>query len=108
MPEPPRQTDVTSLGASSTDSHESVAIVSFSSALAQPLAHVRPPSSRADCFAHEMARGIVYRLDLSQSRRPHERLAVDEWWIRDLADELGVGYEIEAFPWRKTRPIYST
>jgi hypothetical protein len=34
----------------------------------------------------------VYRLGLSQRRRPNECLAVDEWWIRDLADELGVGY----------------
>jgi hypothetical protein len=34
----------------------------------------------------------VYRLGLSPRRRPAESLAVDEWWIRDLADELGVGY----------------
>jgi len=34
----------------------------------------------------------VYRLGLSPRRRPTEGLAVDDWWIRDLADELGVGY----------------
>ena len=52
----------------------------------------RPPSSRADRFTPERARDLVYRLGLSQRRRPNESLAVDEWWIRDLADELGVGY----------------
>jgi DNA invertase Pin-like site-specific DNA recombinase len=52
----------------------------------------RPPSSRADRFTPERARDLVYRLGLSQRRRPVESLAVDEWWIRDLADELGVGY----------------
>jgi DNA invertase Pin-like site-specific DNA recombinase len=52
----------------------------------------RPPSSGADCFTPERARDLVYRLGLSPRRRPAERLADDEWWIRDLADELGVGY----------------
>ena len=52
----------------------------------------RPPSSRADRFTPERARGLVYRLGLSPRRRPTQSLAVDEWWIRDLADELGVGY----------------
>jgi hypothetical protein len=52
----------------------------------------RPLSSRADRFTPERARDRVYRLGLSQRRRPNESLAVDEWWIRDLADELGVGY----------------
>jgi DNA invertase Pin-like site-specific DNA recombinase len=52
----------------------------------------RPPSSRADRFTPDRARDLVYRLGLSQRRRPNESLAVDEWWIRDLADELGVGY----------------
>ena len=36
--------------------------------------------------------GPWYRLVLSPRRRSTEGLAVDEWWIRDLADELGVGY----------------
>ena len=48
--------------------------------------------SRADRFTPERARELVYRLGLSPRRRPAEALAVDEWWIRDLADELGVGY----------------
>jgi hypothetical protein len=52
----------------------------------------RPPSSRADRFTPARARDLVYRLGLSQRRRPNESLAIDEWWIRDLADELGVGY----------------
>jgi hypothetical protein len=52
----------------------------------------RPPSSRADRFTPERARDLVYRLGLSQRRRPNESLALDEWWIRDLADKLGVGY----------------
>src|SRR5271166_6872706 len=29
---------------------------------------------------------------LSPRRRPAERLSADEWWVRDLADELGVSY----------------
>ena len=36
--------------------------------------------------------GQVYRLGLSPRRRPAERLSADEWWVRDLADELGVSY----------------
>jgi Recombinase zinc beta ribbon domain len=52
----------------------------------------RPPSSRADRFTPERARDLVYRLGLSQRRRPNESLAVHHWCIRDLADELGVGY----------------
>ena len=52
----------------------------------------RPPSSRADRFTPERARDLVYRLGFSKRRRPDEKLAVDEWWIRDLADELAVGY----------------
>ena len=52
----------------------------------------RPPSGRADRFTPGRARDLVYRLGLSPRRRPAESLAVDEWWIRDLADELGVGY----------------
>ena len=38
------------------------------------------------------ARDQVYRLGLSPRRRPAERLSADEWWVRDLADELGVSY----------------
>jgi hypothetical protein len=34
----------------------------------------------------------VYRLGLSPRRRPAEGLVADEWWLRDLADELGLGY----------------
>jgi hypothetical protein len=52
----------------------------------------RPPSGRADRFTPGRARDLVYRLGLSPRQRPAESLAVDEWWIRDLADELGVGY----------------
>jgi DNA invertase Pin-like site-specific DNA recombinase len=52
----------------------------------------RPPSGRADRFTPGRARDLVYRLGLSPRRRPAESLAVDEWWIRDLVDELGVGY----------------
>jgi hypothetical protein len=51
----------------------------------------RPPSNRADRFTPERARDLVYRLGLSPRRRPAESLAVDEWWLRDLADALGVG-----------------
>ncbi len=35
---------------------------------------------------------MVYRLGLSPRRRPSEPLAPDEWWVRDLSDELGVSY----------------
>ena len=52
----------------------------------------RPPPSRANRFTRERARGLVYRLGFSPRQRPAESLTVDEWWIRDLADELGVGY----------------
>jgi DNA invertase Pin-like site-specific DNA recombinase len=52
----------------------------------------RPPSYRVDRFTPELARGLVYRLGLSPRRRPAELLSVDEWWGRDLADELGVSY----------------
>src|SRR5438105_10946209 len=52
----------------------------------------RPVSNREERFTPERARDLVYRLGLSPRRRPAESLAVDEWWIRDLADELGVGY----------------
>jgi hypothetical protein len=38
------------------------------------------------------ARQLVYGLGLSPRIRPAVSLAADEWWIRDLADELGVGY----------------
>jgi hypothetical protein len=51
-----------------------------------------PPSCRVDRFTPELARGLVYRLGLSPRRRPAELLSVDEWWGRDLADEIGVTY----------------
>jgi hypothetical protein len=51
-----------------------------------------PPSNPAGRFTPERARDLVYRLGLSPRRRPSEELAADEWWLRDLADELGVGY----------------
>ena len=35
---------------------------------------------------------MVYRLGLSPRCRPAEPLAPDEWWVRDLADKLGVSY----------------
>jgi DNA invertase Pin-like site-specific DNA recombinase len=52
----------------------------------------RLASGRADRFTPENARELVYRLGLSPRIRPAVSLAADEWWIRDLADELGVGY----------------
>ena len=52
----------------------------------------RPPSGRVDRFTPELARGLVHRLGLGPTRRPAELLSADEWWGRDLADELGVGY----------------
>jgi DNA invertase Pin-like site-specific DNA recombinase len=51
-----------------------------------------PPSCRVDRFTPELARGLIYRLGLSPRRRPAELLSVDEWWGRDLADEIGVSY----------------
>jgi hypothetical protein len=51
-----------------------------------------PPSNPAGRFTPERARDLIYRLGLSPRRRPSEDLAADEWWLRDLADELGVGY----------------
>jgi hypothetical protein len=53
---------------------------------------IRLPSGRADRFTPDNARQLVYRLGLSPRIRPAVSLAADEWWIRDLADELGVGY----------------
>ncbi|MGP0067932.1 MAG: hypothetical protein ACLQGP_30605 [Isosphaeraceae bacterium] len=52
----------------------------------------RPPSNRADRFTPERARDLVYRLGLSPRRRPAKKLAVNEWWMRDLADGLSVGF----------------
>ena len=52
----------------------------------------RSPSYRVDRFTPELARVLVYRLGLSPSRRPAEPLSADEWWGRDLADELGLSY----------------
>jgi DNA invertase Pin-like site-specific DNA recombinase len=52
----------------------------------------RPPSYRVDRFTPELARVLVYRLGLSPRRRPAELLSADEWWGRDLADELGLSY----------------
>ncbi len=52
----------------------------------------RPLSNRDDRFTPERARELVYRLGLSPRCRPAELLAADEWWVRDLADKLGVSY----------------
>jgi hypothetical protein len=52
----------------------------------------RPPTNSAGRFTPKRARDLIYRLGLSPRRRPSEDLAADEWWLRDLADELGVGY----------------
>ena len=52
----------------------------------------RPPSDRADHFTAQRARDLVYRLGLSPKQQPAERLAANEWWARDLAEELGVTY----------------
>jgi hypothetical protein len=50
----------------------------------------RPPCGLADRFTTERAWRLVYRLGLSPRGRLAESLAVDERWLRDLADELGV------------------
>jgi hypothetical protein len=52
----------------------------------------RPVSNRDERFTPARARDLVYRLGLSARRRPAEPLAPDEWWVRDLSDELGVNY----------------
>ncbi len=52
----------------------------------------RPPCGLADRFTPERSRGLVYRLGLSPRRRPAASLAADEWWLRALANELGIGY----------------
>ena len=52
----------------------------------------RPVSNRDDRFTPSPARELVYRLGLSPPCRPAESLGPDEWWVRDLADKLGVSY----------------
>lgn len=52
----------------------------------------RPPAGRAERFTPELAGRLAYTPGLSPRRRPAERLRADEWWVRDLADELGVAY----------------
>jgi hypothetical protein len=51
-----------------------------------------PVSNRDDRFTPSRARELVYRLGLSPRCRPAEPLGPDEWWVRDLADKLGVSY----------------
>ena len=52
-----------------------------------------PPAIESRGPIHAGAsRDLVYRLGLSPRRRPAEGLAVNEWWMRDLADGLGVGF----------------
>ena len=52
----------------------------------------RPVSNRDDRFTPSRARELVYRLGLSPRCRPAEPLGPEEWWVRDLADMLGVSY----------------
>jgi hypothetical protein len=49
-----------------------------------------PPSGRVERFTHRLVSHVIYRLGLSKARRPAVSLAPDEWWIRDLAAEIGV------------------
>jgi hypothetical protein len=49
-------------------------------------------TSRDDRFTPSRARELVYRLGLSPNCRPAEPLGPHEWWLRDLADKLGVSY----------------
>lgn len=52
----------------------------------------RPVSNREDRFTPSRARQLVYRLGLDPRCRSAEPLGPDEWWLRDLADKLGLSY----------------
>ena len=53
-------------------------------------AGLTPPSGAAGRFTPHLTSGLIYRLGLSPSRRPAVRLGADEWWVRDLARDLGI------------------
>ena len=52
----------------------------------------RPVSNGEIRYTPSRPRELVYRLGLSPRCRPAEPLGPDEWWVRDLADKLGVSY----------------
>jgi len=50
----------------------------------------RPPSGAAKRFTQHLTAALIYRLGLSPPRHPTVRLEPGEWWVRDLARELGI------------------
>jgi hypothetical protein len=48
------------------------------------------PSGRLDRFTARRVGMLIYRLGLSKKRPPAERLSANEWWVRDVAEEVGV------------------
>jgi hypothetical protein len=50
----------------------------------------RSPSGRLDQFTPHRVGEQIYRLGLSKKRVPAESLSAGEWWVRDLAVEVGV------------------
>ena len=63
----------------------------------EPTPRPRPSESGKITDAHRAKLAVVYvrqstPQQVAENReRPSEELAADEWWFRDLADELGVG-----------------
>jgi DNA invertase Pin-like site-specific DNA recombinase len=47
-------------------------------------------SGRLDRFTARRVGELIYRLGLSKKRLPAETLGTGEWWVRDLAAEIGV------------------
>lgn len=50
----------------------------------------RPPSGRVKRFNRRVAESLIHRLGLSKPRPPATGLRTNEWWARDLAEELGM------------------
>ena len=50
----------------------------------------RSASGRLDGFTAHRVGELIYRLGLSKKRQPAESLSANEWWVRDLAAEVGV------------------
>jgi DNA invertase Pin-like site-specific DNA recombinase len=48
------------------------------------------PSGRLDRFTSHRVSQLIYRLGLSKHRPPAEPLWAHEWWLRDVAAEVGV------------------
>jgi DNA invertase Pin-like site-specific DNA recombinase len=48
------------------------------------------PSGRLDRFTARRVGMLIYRLGLSKKRPPAERLSANEWWVRDVAEKIGV------------------